>query len=59
MGASSPQVEPLLGIQEDIWEGTVVVAFPVSPVDKAGPGPAVRSFEAESQSAGSLVLSCC
>ena len=46
MGASSCQVEPLLGIQGDIREGTVV-AFPVSPVDKAGPSPAVRSCEAE------------
>lgn len=46
MGASSPLVEPLLGIQED-----TVVAFPVSPVDEAGPGPAVRSCEAESWSA--------
>lgn len=45
-GASSYQVEPLLGIQEDIPECTVV-AFPVSPVDKAGPGPAVRPCEAE------------
>lgn len=34
MGITSLQVEPLLGIYEGIWEGTVV-AFPVSPVDKA------------------------
>lgn len=65
MGASPSQVEPLLGLQEDIWEDIqediregIVVAFLVSPVNKAGPGPTVRSREVESQSARSLVLSC-
>lgn len=61
MGASPSQVEPLLGLQEDIWEdieeGTVV-AFLISPMNKAGPGPTVRSGEVESQSAQSLGLSC-
>lgn len=58
MGASPSQVEPLLGLQEDIWEDIqediregIVVAFLVSPVNKAGPGPTVRSREVESQSA--------